>query len=455
LLVVIGLGVVVPALIALGALAVAVAALRLRPWRGEVRPMALPAALLLVALGASAALFMLVRSGHDPGVNQGNPMTWQAFVDVVARRQYDVPGLWPRRAPLWIQLANLVQYSDWQVAFGLDDGVAASWRRTPLTIAFGAMAITGLQTLRRRNRRGARAAALLIASASLGVVAVLNLRAGPSIGVGLLPVGAGHEPRERDYFFALAFGTAAALAGVGAASLARQRTVRVAALAAVALAPVALNWPAATRRRRPDAGLANALGEALLRSAPSHAVLLLAGDNDSYAVWHQQHARGLRTDVVPLTIPLLGAKWYRAELGRRSQLLDSGFVARWYGEEATLRRVADAARRQGRRLSASVTVNRNTRNALARSWSLRGMVYASDPSTDSVAATTAPRLDRAVTDSVARRIDVLVPPGAGPAREGTARYVASLLECPRAALEAAAGSETNRTALLASTCNFK
>ena len=64
--------------------------------------------------------------------------------------------------------------------------------------------------------------AVLLLMSSLGVVAVLNLRAGPSILDTVLPEGSSHEPRERDYFFALAFATAGTWIGAGAVVLARR-----------------------------------------------------------------------------------------------------------------------------------------------------------------------------------------------------------------------------------------
>jgi hypothetical protein len=61
---------------------------------------------------------------------------------------------------------------------------------------------------------------------------------------------------------------------------------------AVAGLPLILNWQAATRR--PDALLATTFGEALLASAPPNAVLLVAGDNDSYTTWYRQAVLGER-----------------------------------------------------------------------------------------------------------------------------------------------------------------
>jgi hypothetical protein len=441
--VVIGAGVVSTALMvgSVAGLAVtpvvfALPPLKARAASDEASPSHAFTLLAAVAAGLSATLFMLVRSAHDPGINQGNPSTWQAFVDVVARRQYAVPPLWPRRAPLWLQVGNLAQYLDWQVAFGLDDSVAASWRRTPWSVAFGILSVVGARWHWRRDARSARALLVLLIGASLGVIVVLNLRAGPSIGVGVLPANAGHEPRERDYFFALAFAVAAAWSGVGAASLAARLGARRAFIGvAVAAVPVVLNWSAANRRRVPDASLAVALGTAMLESVPHGAVLILAGDNDSYAAWFAQRVERIRTDVTPVTIPLLGAQWYRAELARRDSLLTPAEVLSWSGEAATLHAIADAARGHDRPLAASLAVDASTRRSVANVWVLRGMAYAAESGRGG-RGIAYDAIDATLTRSEARRVTELVPEMVKGARDPAGRSILALLSCPSRALQA-------------------
>jgi hypothetical protein len=83
-----------------------------RPWRA--------APTLAVGLVAASALaFLIVRAHFDPAINQGDPRTLETLADMVARRQYAVSPMWPRSAPLWVQLGNLGQYADWQAALSL------------------------------------------------------------------------------------------------------------------------------------------------------------------------------------------------------------------------------------------------------------------------------------------------------------------------------------------------
>lgn len=407
----------------------------------------------VAAVGMSAILFMLVRAAQDPFINQGNPATFGAMMDVVTRRQYALPGIWPRQAPIWLQVLTLVQYADWQVASGLDASVAVSWWRTPWSVAALGLAVVGARWHWRQDIRSARGTAALLLVSSLGVVAVLNLRAGPGILDSVLPPGALHEPRERDYFFALAFATAGAWVGAGAVLISQRALAQRRLAAAVALVvaglPLVLNWRAANRR--PGGRLASTFGEALLASAPRNAVLLVAGDNDSYTTWFRQAVLGERRDVVPVTISLLPAHWYRDELARRHGLLEEATVAGWRGEESTLRALMAGAQRQGRPVAAALTVRHGVRSPLAPAWTLSGMAY--------VAIHDAPPrgdvVDIDATRAVARLIEERRP-AASAGRDPAGGYVARVLRCPAAALQAArAPLGDSPEALLDSWCNLK
>lgn len=410
---------------------------------------------VVLAVGVSPTLFMLVRALHDPLINQGNPATIPALIDVVARSQYPLPGLWPRAAPVWIQLLNLVQYADWQVASGLDPSVAASWRRTPWTLAALLLVIVGWRHLHAKSRRASVGLAALLGMSSLGIVGVLNLRASPSILDSVLPEGATHEPRERDYFFALAFATTGLVAGVGAVTLARRRLAaypRALAPAALAVAglPVVLNWTAANRK--PEAQLANTLGESLLASVPPNAMLLVAGDNDSYATWYRQAALSDRRDVVPVTLSLLPARWYRAELARRYQLLNPADVDAWRGDQPVMEALVEGARREGRPVAAAVTVSASVRQGLAPAWTLGGTAYVAD-------FASAPRgdsIDHSAVERVAALIAPRLPVRSYGGRDPAVPYVVRLLQCPSQAMRLASTANSEGAgSSLDSRCNFK
>lgn len=422
-------------------------------------------AALLVLLGASFVLVMLVRARHDPFLNEGDAASWQALVDIVARRQFDVPPLWPRRAPAWLQVGNLVQYADWQLALGLSDAPGPSPLRTPVTLLFAALGVLGAHWHWRRDRRGWLVLAVLGLCASLGVVVVLNLRAGPSFGWGILPDGALREARERDYFFALAFLVAGLWMGCGVAAL-RDRWRGPGGRLAWLLAgvPLLLNWRGVERASLPDAQLARDVARALLHGAPERAVLVVAGDNDTFALWYLQEVEGVRRDVTTVTVPLLGADWYRRQLARRDALLDASLASRWAGRRETLRAIGVAAAGRGRALLAAVSVDGGHRAELAPgdAWVLRGMWYErrvarSDAGALTIHASAVEATARWADDSLLSRRAPRIP------RDPAGRYVRRLLDCPSlararvrdAAPEGSSGGNPASRGLLESTCNFR
>ena len=339
-------------------------------------------------------------------------------------------------------------------------GVAPSWLRTPLTLAYAALGVVGCVAHRRAERASWRATALLLASASVGVALYLNLKAGPSFGAGVLPESAPHEARERDYFFALAFWTWGAWAGAGAVALASRLRAPAAVGLAVAALPALLNWNAANRAAEPEASLARALAQAFLRSAPPRAVLFVNGDNDTYPLWYLQQVEATRRDVTVVTVPLLGARWYRKELSRRWGLIEVGEIPTWRGEREAVRRIARLARAGGRPVAVSVAAPASVRLEVGEGpWSSRGMVYVERPGWRGGDAWVAE--DSALTADLARS---LAPLRRGRLREAPDAAPGAMLDflgCPARALASggrngAAGVPGEGAAnLLDSPCNLR
>ena len=445
-------------LAAFGLLIIAVAPpLAGQMWRSI--PRQTPGSLRLVfvsAIALSAVFVMVVRARLDPAINQGNPSTWSGLIDVIARRQYDVPGLWPRSAPLWLQIANWFEYADWQAALSLGPTPVPTVARTVMTVVFALLGIVGAAAHRSADRRHWRALLLLFLCGSIGVLLYLNMRASPSFGWGILPDNAVREARERDYFFVLGFWAWGLWAGYGAVAVAQRLRLRPIIGVLVAALPIALNWKAVSRRGPLDAALPRRLGEALLLSAPEHAVLFVDGDNDTYPLWFLQRVDGLRRDVTVVTVPLLGADWYGRELSRRYDLLPRGEAdGSGRGAMSLPAAIADRARHLGRPVVASMSLDRRTRNELGRQWTLSGLVYVERSGAADASSSTGDRsieIDSAATVGWAQRIEKW---RAGrqvrPSIDNMDEYALGLLECPRLSL--VASPDRAQADSLATLCN--
>jgi hypothetical protein len=385
----------------------------------------------VVTIAASALLVLLVRARVDPAINQGNPATLAALAEVIARRQYAVAPLLPRSAPVWLQAANVFQYIDWQAAMSWGAGIVTSPLRVLATVSWLAVGAAGWRAMRRDAPTLALALGTLAVAGTFGVAAYLNLKAGASLGWGILPDEAPHEARERDYFFVLGFWAWGCLAGAGAVALARRlRAPTPAALIALAL-PLAGNWRSADRSREPEASAARRFAHALLDASPRGAVLFLDGDNDSYPIWYLQEVEGMRRDVLPVTVPLLPANWYPIEISRRSGLRWSDGPVPGAGtlSEQRAAQIAAAAHGARRPVAVSPALRARERALLGNDWTLRGPVYVAQGGGHDA------RIQATIDSAAARKWLAEWDPWPGERRsrsgDDVARMMMRLLDCPR------------------------
>lgn len=331
----IGSGLGSTSLTALGVLSYLVAlALAVRARHGTFALVALGVA----AIGVTSYLFLFIRAGQHPILNEAQPDTWDSLLAVIRREQY------PVRTPLddptvphgpdnpgrsgtiiGLQLLNYFQYFDWQWANGLRRSLSLGGFelpfRTVFTVIFGALGIHGLFLQRRLDRGGWWLLFGLWLVTGLGLVGYMNFRPGFSLGYNLYPDASDHEVRERDYFFVVSFVVWGLWAGIGLAGLLRRLLERRVApllaaipLALVALAPFAGNFTAASRRHGPDATLAADFAYNLLNSVPPYGILFTYGDNDTFPLWWAQEVKGIRQDVLVVCLALSETSWYKRQL---------------------------------------------------------------------------------------------------------------------------------------------
>lgn len=430
---VVGASRVSPVLIVVGVVIAAASALARGPEPRTNRVLRAGSVVIVGVVACSALLFLLLRARHDPAINQGNPAAWRSLAYVVGREQYDVAGLWPRQAPIWLQLANWFEYADWQVALSLGPTVIPTFARVLATVVFATLGVAGSVWHHRTDRRGWRAVALLLLCGSLGVIVYLNFKVGRSFAWQFVPEDARHEARDRDYFFVIGFWAWGIWAAMGAVRLARRFALPAVVGACVAALPIALNWSAVSRRSEPEASLPREVASVLLEGLPARAVLFVAGDNDSYPLWYLQQVEGRRRDVTVVTMPLLAAPWYVDEFARRQHLV---IATRSLDINARASALADAARAGGRPVAVALTVPAADRSYLSKRWRVAGMVAidATPAVADTAKAVASESLiiDSAATRAVAKAIDAW---GRGrivrPSLDATNEYFQNVLGCPR------------------------
>jgi len=315
-------------------------------------------AILAGFLGLSIHLFLPLRAGLDPVINEADPTCptiGSAVVsvatmgrvgcgelsDALARKQYDKPSVTinpitypneqlPRDGHLLSrQVMNYAEYFDWQWARSVAGNI--SWFggfRPLLTLLFAFLGVVGLWTHWQRDRKSFLYMGLLFATLSLGLTFYLNFRYGYTLPESLMkrdllamfPGSSDmREVRERDYFFIVSFSLWGLWAGIGLTAIWQQLTDSLAMrgnprakLAAspifiIALLPLVLNWNWASRR---DDYSARDWAYNLLMSIEPYGVVFTNGDNDTFPLWYLQEAEGIRRDVTVMVMSYLNTPWY-------------------------------------------------------------------------------------------------------------------------------------------------
>jgi hypothetical protein len=283
-------------------------------------------AVLCFTVGASVILFLKIRAGLDPSINEANPQTWKELLAVLARKQYDVRPIFPRAAGfLRYQIPLYFDYLFGTVG-PFRSRVSSQFGMPGLSILVFLLAIAGSVFHFRADRKTWVYFLLVYLTTSLGLLLYLNFPLGntqaPEV-TGLI-----REVRERDYFFVVSFVFLAMWAGIGVFSLAGEAWRRAGrpalrgpalagAMAVLLVLPAtvfALNYHESDRSGN---YIPRDFAYNLLQSVEPWGILFTNGDNDTFPLWYLQEVEGVRRDVAVVVLALMNTTWYVEQLDRK------------------------------------------------------------------------------------------------------------------------------------------
>lgn len=292
-----------------------------RGWKGVAFLLMLLAVIVEFWLIARASF--LHRFPELVRINEGDPYTWVAFMDVLTRKQYGPLGIFPRRIPFMEQLQVFWTYFSWQFA---SIPYYTREQAVPIIYAIVALAALGLVTHYSEDRKSFWLVFLFSLVVSLGLILYQNPADVPSLPVN--PQNATPNPltgvprmevRDREYFYALAYIMIIFYSGLGLLELKRifgkflklPATI-VAALGLIFAVPT-VGYTFAHNLKFNDRHknyIAEDFAYNILSSPDKKAVIFTNGDNDTFPVWFAQEVLGYRRDVVVANLSLLNTNWY-------------------------------------------------------------------------------------------------------------------------------------------------
>ncbi|MBN1884957.1 MAG: DUF2723 domain-containing protein [Candidatus Krumholzibacteriota bacterium] len=267
---------------------------------------------LLFALGISVHLFLYIRSGLNPAIDEVDPETWRALYAHLRREQYPPMNILNRKASLFFQLGHFWGYYKQQFRMFNDLFIG------PFNLAMAAVMIPtflGLYGVWEGFRREKKSWIVIFSSLllnSLGLILFLNF--------------SDHEVRERDYFYGGGFYFFTMFIGIGTGSFlmllrsqareaARDAFRSVVPLGAVLLVfsmlPAHAQWH---EHDRSDNYIARDYAYNMLAALEPDAIIFTNGDNDTFPLWYIQTVEKFREDVRVANLSLLNTNWYIEQL---------------------------------------------------------------------------------------------------------------------------------------------
>ncbi|HUU26672.1 MAG TPA: DUF2723 domain-containing protein [archaeon] len=294
------------------------------------------AALGLFLLGFSIHLYLLIRSGLNPPINEGQPDNLKALWSVIGREQYgSAYGIFPRL--VWTLATgkhaifsvsdlfeNIKFYFMYNVPFYTK---YFGWQYGNYWLT-GLFFIIGLYGALEHYRCEKKSfffwlTVFLITGPVLNTY--MNFKFGYSQFLDAYPDTSIHEVRERDYFFIISFAFFGVWAGLGLAGLVNRLRLAFrmdsdkpllgcgafASLSAViflaAFIPLYSNYDEVDRSGNfiPPNYARN-----IMNSLEPGGIIFTNGDNDTFPLWYIQEVEGVRKDCRVVNLSLLNTIWY-------------------------------------------------------------------------------------------------------------------------------------------------
>ncbi|PKK83199.1 MAG: hypothetical protein CVT49_09815 [candidate division Zixibacteria bacterium HGW-Zixibacteria-1] len=269
--------------------------------------------ILVFLLGISMQFGLMFRAQLNPEINFGNPDNLTSLWDYVNLRQFDISifglDLLERKGPFWsYQVKEMyLRYIGWNfIGLGSDGARVGFSGMYGIPLLFGAI---GLIVHFARRFKQALMFFVAFLFASFGAIFYLNVPAGFF--------------REMDRHFVVSFMIIAVWVGIAVyvalyylprlLSRSRRYTkIAFAIMVIVAFLILPLNMFRANFHNNDmhDNYTADSFGRNLLESCEPNAILITAGDSDTFTAWYARMIEKIRPDITTINIHLLNTPWY-------------------------------------------------------------------------------------------------------------------------------------------------
>jgi hypothetical protein len=257
----------------------------------------------LFLLGLSVHLMLMIRSMHNPNIDEGDPETWKALYAVLRREQYPPTSVFERKASFGFQLQHFNGY--FQAQFQMFTSYIGHLNLGSM-IPIG-LGIWGMVDQFVKHRKTFVMLFITFFILTFGLIVFLNF--------------SDSEVRERDYFYSSGFYFFAVYMGIGIVSIlseirnaAARRGSPVpltvgACVVMLALPMFTLNRHFFTHDRGHNVTCSEYAHNMLVCLDPD-AIIFTNGDNDTFPLWYAQEVEHYRTDVKVVNLSLLNTPWY-------------------------------------------------------------------------------------------------------------------------------------------------